>query len=99
MIFRQKSSKIDYFGFGPDSLSFTVTQIQLLPVWGNFVIFRQKSSKIDHFSFGPDSLSFTVTQIQLLPFGVIFMTFRKKNDRKLTILVSLYQVIGGSFIC
>jgi hypothetical protein len=51
VIFRQKSSKIDHFGFGPDSLSFTVTQIQLLPVWGNFVIFRQKVSKMDHFSF------------------------------------------------
>jgi hypothetical protein len=85
MIFRQKSSKIDHFSFGPDSLSFTVTQIQLLPVWGFssfflvFVIFRPlKSSKIDHFSFGPDSLSFTVTQIQLLPVWDNFYDFSSK---------------------
>jgi hypothetical protein len=77
VIFHQKS-KIDHFGFGPDSLSSTVTQIQLLPVWGNFCDFSSKSSKIDHFGFGPDSLSSTVTQIQLLPVWGNFCDFSSK---------------------
>jgi hypothetical protein len=77
-IFRQKSSKIDHFGIGPDSLSFTVTQIQLLPVLGNFYDFSSKIIKIDHFSFGPDSLSFAVTQIQLLPVWGNFCDFSSK---------------------
>jgi hypothetical protein len=78
VIFRQKSSKVDHFGFDPDSLSFTGTQKQLLPVWGNFCDFRQKSSKVDHFGFGPDSLSFTVTQIQLFVVWGNFCDFSSK---------------------
>jgi hypothetical protein len=73
--FIRKSSKINYFSFGPASLWFTVTKIQLLPVWDFFGISRENISKIDHSSFGPVSLWLTVTEIQLLPVWGYFSDF------------------------
>jgi hypothetical protein len=42
LISRQKSSEVDHISFGPVSLLFTVTEIELLPVWVKFSDFSSK---------------------------------------------------------
>jgi hypothetical protein len=63
------------------SLSFTVTELPLLPVWGNFSDFPSKEDQNRSISVLVHSLSFTVIEMRLLPVLDNFPIVQQKDEK------------------